>query len=45
MALEEFIETHDPTKEDNVLPARTLLTEANENLAKVASSSSPVSFL
>ena len=42
MALEEFIETHDPTKDDNVLSARAQLTEANEFLTKVASSESPV---
>ncbi|GFR67492.1 tetratricopeptide repeat protein 7B [Elysia marginata] len=39
MALEEFIETHDPTKDDNILSARAQLTEANEHLTKVASSS------
>ncbi|RUS75974.1 hypothetical protein EGW08_016256 [Elysia chlorotica] len=42
MALEEFVETHDPTKEDNILSARTQLTESNEFLAKVAASASPL---
>lgn len=45
MALEEYIEAHDPTHEVNALTARQELLEANNLLASLAEGSSQVSKL
>ncbi|XP_005109408.1 tetratricopeptide repeat protein 7B isoform X2 [Aplysia californica] len=40
MALEEYIESHDPTNEDNILEARGSLQEAYECLSKISQGNS-----
>ncbi|KAI8785139.1 tetratricopeptide repeat protein 7B, partial [Biomphalaria glabrata] len=40
MALEEFIEAHDPTNEANALTARQALSEADDTLVKLSEGNS-----
>ena len=42
MALEEYIEGHDPTNENNIVDARSSLQEANTLLTNIAQGNSRV---